>query len=490
MSFGGPGGSGSIAASTDVVLSSPANNQVLGYNSGIAKWQNQTFTPSGVSGVEDVKAHGAVGNGTTDDTAAIQAACNAISAAGGTVYFPPGNYLCRLVRPKSSTTLTGDGATLTYRATGSAAFDAILAWGDQFTVGGITTASNFRNIRVTNLRFRGNGDTLGINENQAMIHFSGVSDATVDNCRFIGMQGDGVYIGATSNAAQERHNERITISNNTFDGLGHFGRQGVSIIEGREILIEGNHFNDLCAPTMPGAIDIEPNPLDATAIIHNISVRGNTFRNIGGNVGDVAIAIPTPSFNNGDPTGFLFEGNTHSGSNCPAYAGLWVSSPTHVPTLSTTHMQIVIRNNVVINDDPTAAYWATYFQNIRGVSIMGNSFAGYHQGAGYFAGMVDFEFNDNTISECGNAPQAALLAAGSLTNVSICRNRVAKTTGSVLDNLLWCNGGASTGVRMIDNVCTNVTTLMSTTGSTTQSTNRAVGNAGVGVNGALFNTTP
>ena len=39
----------------------------------------------------DVKAFGAVGNGTTDDTAAIQAAIDAAAAAGGgTIYLPPG----------------------------------------------------------------------------------------------------------------------------------------------------------------------------------------------------------------------------------------------------------------------------------------------------------------------------------------------------------------------------------------------------------------
>ena len=41
MSFGGGSGSSSISGRTDVVLSSPANNQVLGYNSGLSKWQNQ-----------------------------------------------------------------------------------------------------------------------------------------------------------------------------------------------------------------------------------------------------------------------------------------------------------------------------------------------------------------------------------------------------------------------------------------------------------------
>jgi predicted heme/steroid binding protein len=42
----------------------------------------------------DVKDFGAIGNGTTDDTASIQAAINAANAAGGTCLFSPGRYLC------------------------------------------------------------------------------------------------------------------------------------------------------------------------------------------------------------------------------------------------------------------------------------------------------------------------------------------------------------------------------------------------------------
>ncbi len=45
------------------------------------------------SGAVSVKSHGAVGNGTTDDSAAIQAAIDSLaSPAGGAVLLPPGSY--------------------------------------------------------------------------------------------------------------------------------------------------------------------------------------------------------------------------------------------------------------------------------------------------------------------------------------------------------------------------------------------------------------
>lgn len=47
----------------------------------------------GVFNVKDPR-YGATGNGTTDDTAAIQAAINAAAAANGVCYFPPGTYIC------------------------------------------------------------------------------------------------------------------------------------------------------------------------------------------------------------------------------------------------------------------------------------------------------------------------------------------------------------------------------------------------------------
>lgn len=60
MTFGGSGGgSSSIAGSSDVALSNPANNEVLAYDSGVQKWKNAASAGAG-GGVPSTYALGRV----------------------------------------------------------------------------------------------------------------------------------------------------------------------------------------------------------------------------------------------------------------------------------------------------------------------------------------------------------------------------------------------------------------------------------------------
>ena len=69
----------------------------------------------------DVRGFGATGDGKTIDTPAINRAIEAAAAAGGgTVYFPPGNYLCYSIHLKSKVALYLDqGATIVAADTGA-----------------------------------------------------------------------------------------------------------------------------------------------------------------------------------------------------------------------------------------------------------------------------------------------------------------------------------------------------------------------------------
>jgi len=66
-----------------------------------------TAAPSPIT-AENVKRHGAAGDGRNDDAAAVQAALDAVPPDGGAVFFPPGDYLVsKHLVPKSQTLIFG-----------------------------------------------------------------------------------------------------------------------------------------------------------------------------------------------------------------------------------------------------------------------------------------------------------------------------------------------------------------------------------------------
>ena len=67
----------------------------------------------------DVKRFGAVGDGSADDTAAIQQAVDAAAEACGAVWFPPGGYLASRIQMRSHVALTAT-PTWSYHRNGSA----------------------------------------------------------------------------------------------------------------------------------------------------------------------------------------------------------------------------------------------------------------------------------------------------------------------------------------------------------------------------------
>lgn len=74
-------------------MSFPNTTFIDGQTPVLSQWLNAVNDICNNSQVTiNVKAFGAVGDDTTDDTAAIQAAINSISGVGGVVYFPTGNY--------------------------------------------------------------------------------------------------------------------------------------------------------------------------------------------------------------------------------------------------------------------------------------------------------------------------------------------------------------------------------------------------------------
>lgn len=192
-------------------------------NGNIRKFQNTAtgtadgvhFTQAGTGAVTrtvdsklkdvvSVKDFGAVGNGVTEDTAAIQSAIDAVnSGGGGVVYLPKGDYLVGQINLKSNVSLFGEGK--------SSALKVKASGGDQ-TYG--LVASNQSNITVSDLRVYGTGLTAA-SLTTAVFFTDGSTYCTVRDCYI-----DTCFLGALIGNVSTTSASNCSIINNTITNIG------------------------------------------------------------------------------------------------------------------------------------------------------------------------------------------------------------------------------------------------------------------------------
>lgn len=173
----------------------------------------------------NVKAFGAAGNGTTDDTAAITAALAAVPSNGGVVYFPAGNYLITsgLKATVNGTRMVGDGWGSRIQYDGSVVATAVSATGNirlfmsdlrisQLNASHLGTAVDLSNTNsgvVERLLIDGGGASgvaplTGISLAAATCHYVVVRDCRI-NYGGAGAKGVNISAAAHSNTVQDCH---------------------------------------------------------------------------------------------------------------------------------------------------------------------------------------------------------------------------------------------------------------------------------------------
>lgn len=118
--------------------------------------------------IYNVKAYGAKGDGVTDDTAAVQAAINAIQTAGtGILCIPPGTYLTEKLNGITNLTIWGYGATLKLK---NSANNTILEFASK------------SNVKIYGLNFDGNRANQSVFGPLIGLYFIDCTDFEVVDC--------------------------------------------------------------------------------------------------------------------------------------------------------------------------------------------------------------------------------------------------------------------------------------------------------------------
>ena len=165
---------------------------------------------------------------------------------------------------------------------------------------------SIRNIVIEGIAFNVKNHGKEFYEFKHTIKAIGVNGLTIKNCTFNDFWGDAIclsHYGDNPSTGERTRNQNVNINNNMIiGGEKRNNRNGISVINGKNVLIKDNIIKNTSRKGMPGGVDVEPN--NSAYTIENIRILNNTFEGIKTNA--IQIYIPT-----GGPAHFIFvEKNT------------------------------------------------------------------------------------------------------------------------------------------------------------------------------------
>jgi len=277
--------------------------------------QNNSCAPAPTSTREDnVKDYGAKGDGSTDDTNAIQAAIDAIEGTGGTVVIPDGTYMINATRNNGSRGLLV-GSDLTLRLGQNAVLKAFPNSASNYAIIFISQANrvNILGGTVEGERSRHGGSD---GESGMGIYVASSENVVIEGVTAKECWGDGFYIGGSAGC------RNVTLCNVVAD---HNRRSGLSAVYVDGLVIRNATFKNNRGTLPEAGINLEPNAEETVA---DVEISGCILANNAGSGIQVGVALSNSSgsIKNTTMDGNTLTSNRTSGLSAQGGGGIEISN--------------------------------------------------------------------------------------------------------------------------------------------------------------------
>lgn len=362
----------------------------------------------------NVRDFGAVGDGVANDTAAIQAAIDSLSATGGTIYFPQGTYLIArtvgtndhwgLKVPYSNITLIGQEAYFARYNSNISTY--ALAYPLLFLGAPDSNSTPVSNITVDGIFFQGNNTNHGVAgsalmDNRCAIMLKNTSHTYVQNCKFFSIDSAAIWYQSPV---------EYDYTNNVYYNTT---KNYVSLIQASEFYVT-------------------PHAVAGRAFVHAINLTG---------VDNCRMANNYFSWCDDCMSGeTTYDGPLSSGTYTPTVSGWslgavprsgrdWVFSNNNCYN-SSEHavypagVDVVISNNTFYSDVPAITNNVEPIKiRSRNCSVTGNTISGYGAGITVNEPSFNVSVSGNTIAIAGAASASGAIDVNSNGIVSYITNR-------------------------------------------------------------------
>lgn len=320
-------------------------------------------------------------------------ATQVIVSSDHTVRFLPGSYVSKtsntpiLMKPRSSVIGSGWDAII-LESTAAGQFTVIGAYNNSVDNGAADSGLIIRDVQIK-------GANPGFYSTPQAISLGNCSNCTVDKVWINGTRSIGIQLGGSSTAGNFAENSKVT--NCLFTRVAS---QNLALVNGKNIVFEGNRFLTSGQRGGPGSTNIDLEPNGPTDHLENIIIRNNSI--------DVRESEITPTGNGivvqattGTPYvgPILIENNTIIGGSITGTITNVLSNGIYV--FGGTMRDVTIRNNVITRTGQSGI-------RIEGtrINVLNNRLADVGGGGipGFVVSATNSQIIGNTLTYSGNGP--------------------------------------------------------------------------------------